>query len=57
MALFAIFLALFLSLNSRYENIKTEIGLVIVPPIERINIDEAKKNNFNLWFKLSCRGF
>jgi serine/threonine-protein kinase len=43
MLLFAVFLTLFLTLNSRYENIKTEIGLAIVPPIERINVDEAKE--------------
>jgi len=43
MALFAVFLTLFLALNSRYENIKTETDLVIVPPIERININEAKE--------------
>ena len=43
MALFAVFLTLFLALNSRYENIKTEIGFIIVPPIERINVDEAKE--------------
>jgi beta-lactam-binding protein with PASTA domain len=43
MVLFAVFLTLFLALNSRYENIKTEIGFIIVPPIERINVNEAKE--------------
>ncbi|MCL5071320.1 MAG: protein kinase [Actinobacteria bacterium] len=42
MVLFAVFLTLFLTINSRYENIKTEIGFIVVPPIERINVNEAK---------------
>ncbi|MCL4417909.1 MAG: PASTA domain-containing protein [Actinobacteria bacterium] len=43
MVLFVVFLTLFLSINSRYKNIKTEIGFMIVPPIERINVNEAKE--------------
>jgi len=57
MLLFALFLTLFLALNSRYENIKTETGLAIVPPIEKINVDEAKEilstYGFNLVIKSS----
>jgi eukaryotic-like serine/threonine-protein kinase len=41
--LFTVFFTLFLIYNSRYENIKTEISLTIVPPIERINAEKAKE--------------
>jgi serine/threonine-protein kinase len=56
MALFAVFLTLFLALNSRYENIKTEIGFIIVPPIERINVDEAKEILSTYGLNLTVKG-
>lgn len=41
--LFTVFFTLFLTYNSKYQNIKTEIGLTIVPPIERINAGKARE--------------
>ncbi len=43
LVLFSVFLTLFLVFNSRYENLKTEMSFIIVPPIEKVNLDEARK--------------